>query len=163
MDCYGRCQLISKSTWLILALAQFLAQLSQDDRSHISFLKKSETCFSSSECQPSFEGIMKFVIQSPVLSIAHQDRPFQVACGASDLQSNWVDATRHKLRREHCRLQITSAATSWDTLPSVWQVTTSMKYALDNFRVDLLGDIPLIGYTDHYLLLPTANRHISHK
>ena len=36
------------------------------------------------ECQGSIEGIQRILIQSPVLVIADQDRPFHVFCNASD-------------------------------------------------------------------------------
>uniref|UniRef100_A0AAV1UIC3 Reverse transcriptase/retrotransposon-derived protein RNase H-like domain-containing protein n=1 Tax=Peronospora matthiolae TaxID=2874970 RepID=A0AAV1UIC3_9STRA len=46
-------------------------------------LKKNERCSWSAECQHSFEGIKKSLIQSPALAIADQDKPFHVVCEAS--------------------------------------------------------------------------------
>ena len=48
-------------------------------------LKKNENWKWSADCQRSFEGIKRSLIQSPVLAIAARDRPFQVVCDASDL------------------------------------------------------------------------------
>uniref|UniRef100_A0AAV1TGG3 Reverse transcriptase domain-containing protein n=1 Tax=Peronospora matthiolae TaxID=2874970 RepID=A0AAV1TGG3_9STRA len=52
---------------------------------HLSrLLKKNERRSWSAECQHSFEGIKKILIQSPVLAIADRDRPFHVVCDASN-------------------------------------------------------------------------------
>uniref|UniRef100_A0AAV1VHD1 Reverse transcriptase/retrotransposon-derived protein RNase H-like domain-containing protein n=1 Tax=Peronospora matthiolae TaxID=2874970 RepID=A0AAV1VHD1_9STRA len=52
---------------------------------HLScLLKKNERWSWSAGCQHSFEGIKKILIQSLVLAIADQDRPFHVVCDASD-------------------------------------------------------------------------------
>uniref|UniRef100_A0AAV1TFX9 Reverse transcriptase domain-containing protein n=1 Tax=Peronospora matthiolae TaxID=2874970 RepID=A0AAV1TFX9_9STRA len=52
---------------------------------HLSrLLKKNERWSWSTECQHSFESIKKILVQSPVLAIADQDRPFHVVCDASD-------------------------------------------------------------------------------
>uniref|UniRef100_A0AAV1V790 Reverse transcriptase domain-containing protein n=1 Tax=Peronospora matthiolae TaxID=2874970 RepID=A0AAV1V790_9STRA len=53
---------------------------------HLSrLLKKNERWSWSSECQHSFEGIKKSLVQLPVLEIADQDRPFYVVSDASDM------------------------------------------------------------------------------
>ena len=36
------------------------------------------------DCQRSFEGIKQSLIQSPIMAIADQDRPFHVVCDASN-------------------------------------------------------------------------------
>uniref|UniRef100_A0AAV1V8J3 Reverse transcriptase/retrotransposon-derived protein RNase H-like domain-containing protein n=1 Tax=Peronospora matthiolae TaxID=2874970 RepID=A0AAV1V8J3_9STRA len=52
---------------------------------HLSrLLKKNGRWLWSAECQHSFEGIKKSLVQSPVLAIADQDRPFHVVCDAND-------------------------------------------------------------------------------
>ena len=49
-----------------------------------SLLKKNENWSWNADCQRSFEGIKQSLMQSPILAIADQDRPFHVVCDASD-------------------------------------------------------------------------------
>uniref|UniRef100_A0AAV1U8Z7 Reverse transcriptase/retrotransposon-derived protein RNase H-like domain-containing protein n=1 Tax=Peronospora matthiolae TaxID=2874970 RepID=A0AAV1U8Z7_9STRA len=71
-----------------LGLAAYLHKYSRNHAEttvHLShLLKKNEICSWSTECQYSFEGIKKSLVQSPVLEIADQDRSFHVVCDASD-------------------------------------------------------------------------------
>uniref|UniRef100_A0AAV1V345 Reverse transcriptase domain-containing protein n=1 Tax=Peronospora matthiolae TaxID=2874970 RepID=A0AAV1V345_9STRA len=71
-----------------LGLAAYLHKYSRnyaEMTAHLSrLLKKNERWSWSAECQHSFEGIEKSLIQSPVLAIADQNRPFYVVCDASD-------------------------------------------------------------------------------
>uniref|UniRef100_A0AAV1U6I6 Reverse transcriptase/retrotransposon-derived protein RNase H-like domain-containing protein n=1 Tax=Peronospora matthiolae TaxID=2874970 RepID=A0AAV1U6I6_9STRA len=57
---------------------------------HLSrLLKKNERWSWGAECQHSFLSIKKSLIQSPVLAVADQDRPFHVVCDASDLANGY--------------------------------------------------------------------------
>ena len=52
---------------------------------HLSCLLKKNMKWSwNADCQRSFERIKQSLIQSPILAIADQDRPFHVVCDASD-------------------------------------------------------------------------------
>ena len=52
---------------------------------HLYWLLKKDVKWSwSADCLRSFEGIKKSLMQSPILAIADQERPFHVVCDASD-------------------------------------------------------------------------------
>uniref|UniRef100_A0AAV1VDX3 Reverse transcriptase/retrotransposon-derived protein RNase H-like domain-containing protein n=1 Tax=Peronospora matthiolae TaxID=2874970 RepID=A0AAV1VDX3_9STRA len=71
-----------------LGLAAYLHKYSRNYARmtvHLSgLLKKKERWSWSAECPHSFEGVKKTLMQSSVLAIADQDRPFHVVCDASD-------------------------------------------------------------------------------
>uniref|UniRef100_A0AAV1T8F7 Reverse transcriptase/retrotransposon-derived protein RNase H-like domain-containing protein n=1 Tax=Peronospora matthiolae TaxID=2874970 RepID=A0AAV1T8F7_9STRA len=71
-----------------LGLAAYLRKYSRNYAEmtvHPSRLLKKNTRWSwSAECQHSFRGDKKSLVQSPVLAIADQDRTFHVVCDASD-------------------------------------------------------------------------------
>uniref|UniRef100_A0AAV1V8N4 Reverse transcriptase domain-containing protein n=1 Tax=Peronospora matthiolae TaxID=2874970 RepID=A0AAV1V8N4_9STRA len=70
-----------------LGLAAYLNKYSRNYAEmtvHLSrLLEKNERWLWNAECQRSFDGIKQSLIQSPVLAIADQDRPFHVVCDAS--------------------------------------------------------------------------------
>uniref|UniRef100_A0AAV1T7G5 Reverse transcriptase domain-containing protein n=1 Tax=Peronospora matthiolae TaxID=2874970 RepID=A0AAV1T7G5_9STRA len=71
-----------------LGLAEYLHKYSRNYAEmtvHLSrLLKKNERWSWSAECQHSFKGIKKSLVQSLVSAIADQDRPFHVVCDTSD-------------------------------------------------------------------------------
>uniref|UniRef100_A0AAV1TRW3 Reverse transcriptase/retrotransposon-derived protein RNase H-like domain-containing protein n=1 Tax=Peronospora matthiolae TaxID=2874970 RepID=A0AAV1TRW3_9STRA len=80
----GMCQLKSRDfensfAYLHKYLRNYVEMIANISR----LLKKYERWSWSAECQHSFEGIKKSLIQSPVLAIADQDRLFNVVCDAS--------------------------------------------------------------------------------
>uniref|UniRef100_A0AAV1TRH5 Reverse transcriptase/retrotransposon-derived protein RNase H-like domain-containing protein n=1 Tax=Peronospora matthiolae TaxID=2874970 RepID=A0AAV1TRH5_9STRA len=80
----GMCQLKSRDfdsslDYLHKYLRNYVKMIANISR----LLKKCERWSWSAECQHSFEGIKKSLLQSPVLAIADQDTLFNVVCDAS--------------------------------------------------------------------------------
>uniref|UniRef100_A0AAV1V0C6 Reverse transcriptase/retrotransposon-derived protein RNase H-like domain-containing protein n=1 Tax=Peronospora matthiolae TaxID=2874970 RepID=A0AAV1V0C6_9STRA len=118
---------------------------------HLSrILKENDRWSWSAECQHSFEGIEKSLVQSPVLAIADQARPFHVVCDASDfaigcaLMQYDSDGVVRVVCYQSRQLQAAER-----NYPVHDKELLAMKYALAKFRLYLLGDRLFIVYTDH--------------
>ena len=91
-------------------------------------------------------------MQSPILGIADQHRPFHVVCDASDfaigcaLMQYDADGAECVVCYQSSHLQ---AAEHNKNYPVHDKELLAMKHALAKFRVYLLGDRPFIVYTDH--------------
>uniref|UniRef100_A0AAV1VFE0 Reverse transcriptase/retrotransposon-derived protein RNase H-like domain-containing protein n=1 Tax=Peronospora matthiolae TaxID=2874970 RepID=A0AAV1VFE0_9STRA len=126
---------------------------------HLSrLLKKNERWSWSAECQHSFEGIKKSLVQSPVLAIADQDRPFHVVCDASDFATGCalVQYDSDGVERVGC-YQSRQMQADERNYPVHDKELLAMKCTLAKFRVYLLGDRPFIVYTDHASLRTAVN------
>ena len=104
-------------------------------------------------------------MQSPILTIADQDRPFHVVCDASDfaigcaLMQYDADGAERIVCYQSRQLQ---AAES--NYPVLDKERLAMKYALAKFRVYLLGHRPFVVYTDHASLRTAVDRpHLSQR
>ena len=104
-------------------------------------------------------------MQSPILAIADQDRPFHVVCDASDfaigcaLMQHDTDGAERVVCYQSRQLQPAER-----NYPVHDKELLAMKYALAKFRVYLLGDRPFIGYTDHASLRTAVNSpHLSQR
>uniref|UniRef100_A0AAV1U6R6 Reverse transcriptase/retrotransposon-derived protein RNase H-like domain-containing protein n=1 Tax=Peronospora matthiolae TaxID=2874970 RepID=A0AAV1U6R6_9STRA len=113
-------------------------------------LKKNERCSWSAECQHSFEGIKKSLVQSPVLTIADQDRSFHVVCDASDFAIGCalMQYDSYGVERVVC-YQLPQMQAAERNYPLLDKELLAMKYAPVKFQVYLLGDRPFIVYTEH--------------
>ena len=107
---------------------------------HLSrLLKKDKKWLWNADCQRSFEGIKQSLIQSPVLAIADQDRPFHVVCDASDftigcaLMQNDTDRAERGVCYQSRQLQPAER-----NYPVYDKEPLAIKYALAKFRVCLL-------------------------
>ena len=104
-------------------------------------------------------------MQSPILAITDQDRSFHVVCDASDFAIGCAlmqyDADGAERVVCYQSLQLQPAELNY---PVHDEELLAMKYALDKFRVYLLGDRPFIVYTDHASLRTAANSpHLSQR
>ncbi|TDH66491.1 hypothetical protein CCR75_009715 [Bremia lactucae] len=147
------------------ALAQVLSQLCRDDSSSLSSLEKDEKWLWNADCQRSFEGIKQSLMQSPILAIADQDRPFHVVCDASDfaigcaLMQYDTDGAERVVCYQSRQLQPAER-----NYPVHDKELLAMKYSLAKFRVFLKGDRPFIVYTDHVSLRTAVNSpHLSQR
>ena len=102
-------------------------------------------------------------MQSPILSIADQDRPFHGVCDASDFSIDCAlmlfdtDGAERVICYQSCQLQAAERNYSVHD-----KELLAMKYALAKFRVYLLVDKPFIVYTDHASLRTAVNSpHLS--
>ena len=150
-----------------LALAVYLQKYSRD-YAEITFdlsclLKKIEKCSWNADCQLSFERIKQSVMQSPILAIADQDRPFHVICDASDFSivCALMQYDADGAERVVC-YQSRQPQAAERNYPVHYKERLAMKYALAEFPVYRLGDRPFIVYTDHASLRTAVNSpHLS--
>ena len=97
-------------------------------------------------------------MQSPILAIAIQDRPFHVVCDASDfaigcaLMQYDTDGAERVVCYQSRQLQPAES-----NYPVHDKELLAMKYTLANFRVYLLENIPFIVHTDHASLHTAVN------
>uniref|UniRef100_A0AAV1TQX9 Reverse transcriptase domain-containing protein n=1 Tax=Peronospora matthiolae TaxID=2874970 RepID=A0AAV1TQX9_9STRA len=152
-----------------LVLAAYLHKYSRNYAEmtvHLSrLLKKNERWLWNAECQHSFDGIKQRLIQSPVLAIVDQYRPFHVVCHASDfaigcaLMQYDSDGVERFVCYQSRHLQAAER-----NYPVHNKEILAMKYALAKFRVYLSGDRPFIVYTDHASLRTAVNSpHLSQR
>ena len=104
---------------------------------HLSrLLKKNENRSWNTYYQLSFEGIKQSLMQSPILAIADQDRPFHVVCDASDfaigcaLRQYNADGAERVVCYQSRQLQVAER-----NYPVHDKELVAMKYALVKFRV----------------------------
>uniref|UniRef100_A0AAV1UWD1 Reverse transcriptase/retrotransposon-derived protein RNase H-like domain-containing protein n=1 Tax=Peronospora matthiolae TaxID=2874970 RepID=A0AAV1UWD1_9STRA len=121
-------------------------------------LKKNERWSWSAECQHYFKAIKKILIQSPVLAIADQDRPFHVVCDASDFAIGCalMQYDPDGVERVVC-YQLRQLQAAERNYPVHDKEPLAMKYAPAKFRVYLLEDRPFIVYTNHASLCTAVN------
>ncbi|CAI5711096.1 unnamed protein product [Peronospora effusa] len=152
-----------------LGLAAYLHKYSRNYAEmtvHLSCLLKKNVKWNwDADCQRSFERIKQSLMQSPVLAIADQDRPFHVVCDASDfaigcaLMQYDTDGAERVVCYQSRQLQPAER-----NYPVHDKELLAMKYALAKFRVYLLGDRPFIVYTDHASLRTAVNSpHLSQR
>ena len=98
------------------------------------------------------------LIQSPVLAIADQDRPFHVVYDDSDFAVScaliWYDADDAECVVCYQSRQLQPAERDY---PVHDKELLAMKYALAKLRVYLLGDRSFIVFTDHASLRTAVN------
>ena len=104
-------------------------------------------------------------MQSQILAIEDQDRPFHVVCDASDfaigcaLMQYDTDGAERVVCYQSRQLQPAER-----NYPVHDKELLAMKYALAKFRVYLLGDRPFTVYTDHASLRTAVNSpHLSQR
>ena len=102
-------------------------------------------------------------MQSPILAIADHYRSFHVFCEARDFATGCALMQQDEDGAEHVICyqshQIQAAERNY---PVHDKELLDMKYALAKFRVYLLGDRPLVVYTDHASLSMAVNSpHLS--
>ncbi|CAI5703340.1 unnamed protein product [Peronospora effusa] len=152
-----------------LGLAAYLHKYSRNYAEwtvHLSCLLKKNVKWNwNADCQRSFERIKQSLMQSPVLAIADQDRPFHVVCDASDfaigcaLMQYDTDGAERVVCYQSRQLQPAKR-----NYPVHEKELLALKYALAKFRVYLLGDRPFIVYTDHASLRTAVNSpHLSQR
>ena len=130
-----------------------------------SLLKKDVPWAWNAECQRSFEGIKKSLMESPVLAIADSDKPFHVVCDASDFAigcalMQWDGNGAERVIAYQSR-QLQAAERNY---PVHDKELLAMKYALAKFRIYLLGDRSFTVYTDHASLRTAVNSpHLSQR
>ena len=145
-----------------LALAVYLQKYSRD-YAEITFdlsclLKKIEKCSWNADCQLSFKRIKQSVMQSPILTIADQNRPFHVVSDSSDfaidcaLMQHDADGAERVVCYQSRQLQASER-----NYPVHDKELLAMKYALAKFRVYLFGDRLFVVYTDHVSLRTAVN------
>ena len=125
-----------------LGLAAYLHKYSRnyaEMTAHLSRLLKKDVKWSwNADYQRSFEGIKQSLIQSPVLAITDQDRPFHVVCDANDfvigcaLMQNDTDGAERVVCYQSRQLQ--PAEQNYLVHD---QELLAMKYALAKFRFSL--------------------------
>ena len=104
-------------------------------------------------------------MQSPILAIADQDRPYHVVCDASDfaigcalMQYN-ADGEESVVCYQSRQLQVAKR-----NYPVHDKEILAMKYALEKLRVYLLVYRPFVVYTDHASLRTAVNSpHLSQR
>ena len=104
-------------------------------------------------------------MQSPILAIADQYRPFHVVCDASDfaigcaLMQYDADGAERVVCYQSRQLQPAER-----NYPVHDKELLAMKYSLAKFRVYLLGDRRFVLYTDHASPLTVVNSpHLSQR
>ncbi|GMF49885.1 unnamed protein product [Phytophthora fragariaefolia] len=152
-----------------LGLANYLHKYSGNyadmARPLTNLLKKDAVWSWTSEAQPAFEAIKSSLQSAPILALPDKDRPFSVVCDASDfaiccalLQA---DAEGRERVVSFQSRQLKAAETNYPVHDKELLV---MKYALVKFRVHLLGQKPLVIYTDHAsLCTATSSPHLSQR
>ena len=126
---------------------------------HLSWLLNQNVKWSwNAECQRSFEGINQSLMQSPILTIADQDRPFHVVCDASDFAIGCalMQFDTYGAERVIC-YQYRHLKAAERNYPMHDKERLAIKYALIKFRVYILVDKPFIVYTDHASLRTAVN------
>ena len=126
-----------------LGLAVYLHKYSRNYAEmtvHLSCLLKKNVKWSwNADFQGSFEGIKQGLMQTPILEIAYQDRPFHVVCDASDfaigcaLMQFDTDGAERVICYQSLQLQADERNYSVHD-----KKLLTMKYTLAKFRVYLL-------------------------
>ncbi|KAE8902055.1 hypothetical protein PF003_g14177 [Phytophthora fragariae] len=153
--------------WLGLAnhLHKYSANYAEMARPLTNLLKKDAVWSWTSEAQQAFEAIKSSLQSAPILALPDEERPFSVVCDASDFAIGCallqVDAEGRERVVSFQSRQLKAAEKNY---PVHDKEFLAMKYASVQFRVHLLGQKPIVIYTDHASLrTATSSPHLSQR
>ncbi|KAG3196010.1 hypothetical protein PC128_g8029 [Phytophthora cactorum] len=128
-------------------------------------LKKKAEWKWTAECQQAFDAVKPGLTEAPILAVVDQDRPFHVACDASDFAIRCALMQHdHEGRDRVVYYQSRQLKPAERNYPVHDKEYLAMKYALAKFRVYLLGSGPFVVYTDHASLRTAVKSpHISQR
>ncbi|KAG2960384.1 hypothetical protein PC119_g26399 [Phytophthora cactorum] len=128
-------------------------------------LKKEAEWKWTAECQQAFDAVKQGLTEAPILAVVDQDRPFHVACDASDFAIGCALMQHdHEGRDRVVYYQSRQLKPAERNYPVHDKELLAMKYALAKFRVYLLGSGPFVVYTDHASLRTAVKSpHISQR
>ncbi|OWY96214.1 LOW QUALITY PROTEIN: Gag/polymerase/env Polyprotein [Phytophthora megakarya] len=113
-------------------------------------LKKEAAWEWTAECQQAFDPVKLVLTEAPILAVVDQDRPFHVACDASDFAIRCaLMQLDHEGRDRVVYYQSRQLKPDERNYPVRDKELLVMKYALAKFRVYLLGNTPFVVYTNH--------------
>ncbi|GMF56288.1 unnamed protein product [Phytophthora fragariaefolia] len=153
--------------WLGLAnyLHKYSANYVDMARPLTNLLKKDAVWSWTSEAQQAFEAIKSSLQSAPILALPDEDRPFSVVCDASDFAIGCALLQADAEGRERLvSFQSRQLKAAEKNYPVHDKELLAMKYALDKFRVHLLGQKHFVIYTDHASLrTATPSPHLSQR
>ncbi|KAG2977106.1 hypothetical protein PC119_g21998 [Phytophthora cactorum] len=151
--------------WLGLAnyLHKYSANYAEMARPLSNLLKKDAPWCWEVEHDETFQAVKESLLRAPILALPDPDRPFSVACDASNFAIGCALLQADAEGRERViALESRQLKAAEKNYPVHDKELLAMKYALVKFRVHLLGSKPFVIYTDHASLrTATQSPHLS--